>query len=109
MQTVNQSKNFLKSFLYHDDKLLLKFDGSNVIDPSSSDDDTNHSIEKIKTDSSDDDYNEKLIENLNNKDRLTSIFALGRLKKYLMPLVNNEKLTPFKKRLLKNFFSNLVI
>jgi hypothetical protein len=31
MQTVKMSENFLKSFLYHEDKLLLKFDSSNVI------------------------------------------------------------------------------
>jgi len=104
MQTVKQSANFLKSYLSHENKLLLKFDNTNVIAVSSSDADGDKEKE-YKSDSDNNDRDDRLIENLNHKEKLRSIFALGKLKKCLMPLIANGQLEPFKVRLLKSYFT----
>ncbi len=67
MQTIKQSANFLKSYLSHENKLLLKFDNTNVIAVSSSDADGDKE-EEYKSDSDNNDQDDRLIENLNHKD-----------------------------------------
>ena len=57
----------------------------------------------LESDSDNNDKDDILIEKLSHQDKLGSIFALARVKRYLMPLVEGGKLSLFEARLIKSF------
>jgi len=79
MDQVRKSKIFQRNFLSHQQKILLKFDYSNIIGEASASEKTSE-IEEIL------DIDEQIAANLNSTNGLVVMFTLAKLYKILQPL-----------------------
>jgi len=77
MDQVRKSKNFLRNFLSHQQKILLKFDCSNIIGAASASSESEEIL----------DIDEQIVTNLNSPNGLVVIFSLAKLSKILKPFV----------------------
>ena len=75
MEQVRRSKSFLRNYMSHEQKILHKFDCSNVIDASSS----------SGTESGPSDVDEIMVHNLSHESGLVAMFTVGKLSKLLKP------------------------
>ena len=96
MDQVRKSKNFLRNFLSRQQKILLKFDHSNLIDGNS---------EEEKTGDEALDHDEVIAKNLSSPNGLVVIFTIAKLMKILKPYVGAEHLSSFDKNLFQSFYS----
>lgn len=96
MDQVRKSKNFLRNFLSRQQKILLKFDHSNLIDGNS---------EEEKTGDESLDHDEVIAKNLSSPNGLVVIFTIAKLMKILKPYVGAEHLSSFDINLFQSFYS----
>lgn len=74
MNQVRKSKNFIKNFLSREQKILLRYDNSNIIDGVSDDEESSCS-----------DYDDVIAKNLQSENALVAMFTLVKLGKILNP------------------------
>ena len=79
MDQVRKSKNFLRNFLSRQQKILLKFDHSNLIDGNS---------EEEKTGDEALDHDEVIAKNLSSPNGLVVIFTIAKLLKILKVMIS---------------------
>ena len=73
MNQARRSKNFLKNYLTHEQKILQKFDCTNLINGSSS----------SGTDDKPSDIDQVMVNNLSSKSGLVAMFTVAKLRKIL--------------------------
>ena len=100
MGVVNNSGNFLKSFLTREQKILLKFDADNII----SADDSGDCCGGDSGGEQSIDEDDRMIANLSHKNSLCSMFTLAKLTNVLDPFTR-RKLSEFEVKLFKNFYN----
>ena len=79
MEQVRKSKNFLRNHLRREQKILLKFDYSNVIDANSESEDYSAEEEEVL------DQDEIISKNLNSTNGLVAMWQIGNLVKIFKP------------------------
>ncbi len=97
MEQVRKSKNFLRNHLRREQKILLKFDYSNVIDANSESEDDSAEEEEVL------DQDEIISKNLNSTNGLVAMWQIGNLVKIFKPY-EGKKLEYFDANLFKSFF-----
>jgi hypothetical protein len=97
MEQIRRSKSFLSNYMSHEQKILHKFDCSNVIDASSA--------TGSESESGPSDVDEIMVQNLSHKSGLVAMFTVGKLNKILKPYTAIKKLPEFDLKLFKSFFA----
>ena len=97
MEQVRKSKNFMRNHLRREQKILLKFDSSNVIDANSESEEGSAEEEEVL------DQAEIISKNLNSTNGLVAMWQIGNLLKIFKPL-EGKKLEYFDANLFKSFF-----
>jgi hypothetical protein len=95
MDQVRKSKNFQRNFLSREQKILLKFDHSNIIAGESGSE-----TEVI-------DIDEAIAKNLNSPNALVVMFTIAKLVKILKPYTEKGQLAHFDKNLFYSFYSSV--
>ena len=99
---MRKSKNFLRNFLSREQRIMLKFDRTNVIEVNSSEED--EGVEDRDLSDIDDD----ITTGLQSNNGLVAVFNLARLLKVLTPFAKQRKLSKFDLNLFYSFYSNEV-
>ena len=99
---MRKSKNFLRNFLSREQRIMLKFDRTNVIEVNSSEED--EGVEDRDLSDIDDD----ITTGLQSNNGLVAVFSLARLLKVLTPFAKQRKLSKFDLNLFYSFYSNEV-
>lgn len=100
MDQVRKSKNFQRSFLNRQQKILLKFDHSNIIDGNS---------EREVSGKEDSDHDDVIAANLNSPNGLVVIFTISKLLTILKPYIGLKELSHFDKNLLHSFYTPISV
>jgi hypothetical protein len=98
MDQVRKSKNFQRNFLSRQQKILLKFDRSNIID--------GNSESEVSGDEKED-HDDIIAKNLNSPNGLVVIFTIAKLMSILKPYIEEKQLSHFDKNLFNSFYSSL--
>lgn len=101
MDQVRRSKNFQRNFLTRQQKILLKYDYSNVIGGVHNEEESS-AEEEI-------DIDEVIAKNLNSPNGLVVMFTISKLIKILQPYTTEGQLGYFDKNLFKSFYDNHVV
>ena len=97
MEQVRKSKNFLRNHLKREQKILLKFDYSNVIDADSESEESSAEEYEVL------DQDEIISQNLNSTNGLVVMWTIFNLVKIFKPY-EEKKLEYFDANLFKSFF-----
>jgi hypothetical protein len=97
MDQVRKSKNFQRNYLSRQQKILLKFDHSNIIDGNS---------ESEVSGGDKEDHDDIIAKNLNSPNGLVVIFTIAKLMSILKPYIEVEQLSHFDKNLFHSFYSS---
>ena len=95
MEQVRGSKNFLRNFLTREQKILLKYDVSNIIDGEHAESDEEEIL----------DFDDSIANNLQSDNGLVAMFTLVKLGRILNPYTQNGKLNYFDKNLFVSFYT----
>lgn len=95
MEQVRGSKNFLRNFLTREQKILLKYDVSNIIDGEHAESDEEEIL----------DFDDIIANNLQSDNGLVAMFTLVKLGRILNPYTQNGKLNYFDKNLFVSFYT----
>jgi len=83
MDQIRRSKNFQRNFLSHRQKILLKFDRSNVIYQDHGKDESDQSDANL-------DIDEKICKRLDSENKLAVVFTVAKLFKILTPYIEEN-------------------
>ena len=103
LDQVRKSDNFQRNFLTRQQKILLKFDHSNIIDANSQSEENSAEEEEVL------DQDEIIAKNLNSKNGLVVMLTIAKLIKILEPYIEEKKLSGFDINLFKSFYSADVV
>jgi len=96
MNQVRRSKNFQRNFLSRRQKILLRFDSSNVIHRIN---DSNAESEEEKLD-----IDDQIVNHLDSKNNLVVLFTAAKILKIIMPYIEERQLSSFDTNLFYSFF-----
>ena len=100
---MRKSKNFLRNFLSREQRIMLKFDRTNVIEVNSSEEDGGVEDRDLS------DIDDDITTGLQSNNGLVAVFNLARLLKVLTPFAKQRKLSKFDLNLFYSFYSTKVM
>ena len=98
MNGVRKSKIFLKNFMTREQKVVMRYDVSNVVDGS-------EESPESGAEPSDSDFDDVIAKNLQSKNGFTAMLTLAKISKILEPYTKSKKLNHFDWNLFKSFLS----